>query len=639
MTRETGYMDPLDQDMQDKQRPETRDRAPQSVASNGDALNVSALAGGVAATAWRAIVEAMPDGVVVFGRNGRAVHMNAAARELLALVGAPQQVTSPLGQEVARGRVVDPQGQPVPYEAWPLYRLLAGDVLTGERAADVRYQRADGRTVMLSVSGAPLRDASGAITGAVTSLRDVTAQRHLETRTREALEALLAMAEVLVQTTAEPTASTPTQPVQDPAAQQLAQLTQRLLGCERLWIVTVDVAAGRQHPVAVAGLPEEQVQAWWAEAEQASFADHPRFPVIARLESGEPIAIDLRQPPFTEPPFSDAPNPWGLRSALIAPLRVRGRLMGVLAYDYGPVDHDFTPDELAFAEGVARLAALVLERERLQHERAAAQADALALREANRRMDEFISIVAHELRTPLTTIVAYLQLGSRLLEQTPADHPEVLRENDLEHLVARLSPAIGRSERQAQRLTRLVSDLLDVSRIQAGRLALRTEVVALAPLVREVVEGQRQTHPDREISLALPASVEQIMVAVDADRIGQVLTNYLTNALKYSPSDQPVDVTVRRERARVLVAVRDQGPGIPDTQQQQVWERFYRVGEQSEAGGFSGGLGLGLYISRTIVERHGGQVGLRSAPGKGSTFSFWLPIAGQSETAGNTKNA
>ncbi|HEV7126735.1 MAG TPA: ATP-binding protein [Ktedonobacterales bacterium] len=625
-----------------------------------EALRARALAAETEAGRWRAIFESLTDGIMVFRHDGAVLDSNAAARDLLAIAGAQDELARPLAQRTPLGRITDTAGDPLPQRQWPLLRVLAGEVLTSDQAVDVRFGRADGLEVLIKISGAPLRDHSGAIIGAVALLRDATALRRLEERTREALEALLAMAGVLVQApiaakvtppplpavahkrVGQPAfsqASTPATaadatiepgqqpPVQDATAQRLGQLTQRVLGCRRLWIVTVDVAAGRQTPVAVVGLPDEQVGTWWAETERAPFADHPQFQFIARLEAGEAVIVDRRQPPFSEPPLAEQPNPYSVKSILIAPMRVRDRLIGVLAYDYGPVEHEFGRHELSLAEGVAKLAALVLERERLVQEREAAQADALALRETNRRMDEFVGIVAHELRTPLTTIVANIQIAARQLKKTQARGMVVPSAEDLDALVARLAPALARSDRQAARLTRLVEDLLDLSRMQSGRLDLRHATLALAPIVREVVEEQRHTHPDRVIALVIPASLEEVMVEADADRIAQVVTNYLTNALKYSAEDRPVEVTLRRDGESVRVSVRDQGPGIAKAEQGRVWDRFYRSEAAQVVSGSGVGLGLGLYISRTIIERHGGQVGLRSTPEKGSTFSFSLPVS------------
>lgn len=311
-------------------------------------------------------------------------------------------------------------------------------------------------------------------------------------------------------------------------------------------------------------------------------------------------------------------------------------MVGLLALDFedpGRQPHAFTSEEIQIAAAVARLGAVVLERDRLLREREAARAEALALTEANRRMDEFLGIAGHELRTPLTTVKANLQLAERrarqALQATPAEPRKRGDERaagggkergPLEQLLRLLDRAAISVERQE----RLVQDLLDISRISAGRLEYRMERRDLMALVREAVEEQHVNAPERQITLDAPP--EPFAVMADADRIGQVLTNYLTNALKYSAPEQPVHVTVRGQDGQVRVEVRDHGPGLSAAQQRHLFERFHRVAGIEVQSGSGVGLGLGLYISRTIVEQHGGRVGVESAPGEGSTFWFMLPL-------------
>jgi signal transduction histidine kinase len=152
----------------------------------------------------------------------------------------------------------------------------------------------------------------------------------------------------------------------------------------------------------------------------------------------------------------------------------------------------------------------------------------------------------------------------------------------------------------------------------------------LVALVREQVETLRVAAPERVIRLHTPQGGAAIPVEADGDRLGQVVTNYVTNALKYSPPDRPVDVAVTAHGGQARVAASDQGPGIPEAEQARVWELFHRAaGVTAQSGAHGGSLGLGLYISKAIVEAHGGRVGVKSMVGQGSNFWFTLPLACQ----------
>jgi signal transduction histidine kinase len=180
-----------------------------------------------------------------------------------------------------------------------------------------------------------------------------------------------------------------------------------------------------------------------------------------------------------------------------------------------------------------------------------------------------------------------------------------------------------------RRLDRLVDDLLDVSRIQAGRLEMRRARCDLLAIVREASQDQGAAWPRRHIALELPHRAS-LLIDADEDRIGQVVTNYLTNALKYSPNDQPVTLRVSARAGKARVEACDSGPGLTREQQAHLFERFYRAPGIIQQNGSGVGLGLGLYICKTIVERHDGEVGLRSAPGQGSAFWFTLPLGADS---------
>jgi signal transduction histidine kinase len=178
-------------------------------------------------------------------------------------------------------------------------------------------------------------------------------------------------------------------------------------------------------------------------------------------------------------------------------------------------------------------------------------------------------------------------------------------------------------EHSTNRLQLLVDDLVDVLRIEMDKLDLRPERSDLSAICREAAEDQRQI-TGRTIKLSMPKAA--ILVEADADRVGQVVTNLVSNAIKYSLADQPVKLTLGIAGDEAIVSVRDHGPGLPPDEFVHIFERFYRAPGVDVQSGSRMGLGLGLYISRQIVERHGGRIWVESVPGKGSTFSFALPL-------------
>jgi PAS domain S-box-containing protein len=239
---------------------------------------------------------------------------------------------------------------------------------------------------------------------------------------------------------------------------------------------------------------------------------------------------------------------------------------------------------------------------------------------AERRKQEFLSMVSHELRTPLTVILASIELALMQIDLRPRSLPP-----EAEGLLGRVEKVLKRASRQAEIETRLVEELLDVSRLEMHKFELSVQKENLVTIVQETVTNQQQAARTRQLELALPPD-EVVPVIADAGRIGQVLTNYLTNALKYAPVDRMVSVRLEVTETVARVSVRDQGPGLTSEEQQRVWERFYQVAAPGHQGQ-DGGLGLGLAIAKVIVEQHKGQVGVESAPGRGSTFWFTLPLA------------
>jgi PAS domain S-box-containing protein len=567
-----------------------------------------------------AIFESMTDSIFVFNSRREILHMNAAARTLFHLDQTPEYYSRKLHEHRYNFIPLDERGRPLAEERWPIYRLLQGETLTIDSRVDIRVRSREGEEYLLNISGAPMYDKAGNIIGAVCICRDVKEQRQLETRTQETLNALLAMAETLVLSPGVSVDTDQLAPLTSDehtsvglrkVARRMVELTSKVLGCQRVSISAVEPETEFIHPIAVVGLNPEQEEQWWIEGMEtkARLGEGLNPDQQARLRANEILLLDMRQPPFNE-----LPNLYNIGVLLIAPMCVGDQVVGMLSLDYGGLEHEYTQEEIALTKAVARLSALVIERERLLRERADARATELALREANRRMDEFLGMTSHELKTPLTSIKGNTQLTARQLK------------NSLQGF-QKMHDMLENSERQIKLLDRLVDDLLDISRSQTNHLELNLAPCDMKDIIRTSVEEQRLTWPNRTITLEMPA--EQVgLVSADCDRISQVIANYLTNALKYSAEDRPVLVELRQEAEQVRFAVIDEGVGLSADEQNHIWERFYRaqgVEVMSISHTSMMGLGLGLYICKMIIELHHGSVGVESSPGVGSTFWFTLP--------------
>jgi PAS domain S-box-containing protein len=227
-------------------------------------------------------------------------------------------------------------------------------------------------------------------------------------------------------------------------------------------------------------------------------------------------------------------------------------------------------------------------------------------RELERRKDEFISMASHELKTPITSLKGFTHLLLRKFER------QGLQEE---------RPLLSKMDAQMNRLVKLIDELLDVSKIQAGRLDYEEEPVDIDALVQETVELLQPSSPTH--TLTVRGATHAVLMG-DKDRLGQVLTNLITNAIKYSPQANTVDIALTASNKTVTISVRDYGVGIPKAHQKNIFDRFYRVHGARDK--LFPGLGMGLYIAYEIVKRYGGDLTVESEEGKGSVFMVSLPL-------------
>jgi PAS domain S-box-containing protein len=233
------------------------------------------------------------------------------------------------------------------------------------------------------------------------------------------------------------------------------------------------------------------------------------------------------------------------------------------------------------------------------------KADEEKLAQALQGRDEFLSIASHELKTPVTSLKLQLQMGLR---------------GDLD--ADKIRKIFQTANRQVDRLTALVEDLLDVSRIRSGKLGLDLAPFCLPQLVQEVIERFEQQFRLAGMEVSYACSAPATTINGDQFRLDQVITNIFTNAIKYAPHNG-LEVKLYTEDSCACIEVRDYGEGVANEQQELIFDRFERAGIQNNLGG----LGLGLYISRMIVNAHGGHIGVISQPGEGATFKVKLPLA------------
>lgn len=226
-------------------------------------------------------------------------------------------------------------------------------------------------------------------------------------------------------------------------------------------------------------------------------------------------------------------------------------------------------------------------------------------RNIEQRKDDFLSIASHELKTPLTTVVGYMQMMQRLIPENASD---------------KFRTVVEKTGMYVERLNQLLTELLDVSRIQSGNIELHKEHFNFDKMVSEAIEGIQTATPKYRITVQGKAGIEYFG---DESHLTQVITNLISNAIKYSPHVDEVEIYVSTVSDFVKVSVKDFGMGIKEDERKKIFERFYRVGAIQK--NFPG-MGIGLYICDQIIKNHGGSLWVESELGKGSVFSFTLPM-------------
>ena len=330
-------------------------------------------------------------------------------------------------------------------------------------------------------------------------------------------------------------------------------------------------------------------------------------PIADTARTGEAIWLETNEQLFSRYPQLDiiqARRSFG--AAISVPLIAGGEVIGVLSLRFQE-ERPFSGADRDLIYAIARGCAQALERSRLYEAERAARGEA---EDAVRARDEFLSIASHELRTPIAALKGATQLILRRQARGDLDDERLIR-------------TLTILNETADRLAGLTDDLLDVSRLRTGHLALSVTPTNLVELVTSVVQRSLDGL-DRRHRIVLDAPENCSAITLDPDRVDQVISNVLDNAIKYSPAGGRIEIRVAPEQHGMMVSVRDEGIGLPQSSTETIFEPFGRA--ENAATSHLPGMGLGLYICRNIIDLHGGWIRAESAgEGHGTTISFWLP--------------
>jgi len=457
---------------------------------------------------------------------------------------------------------------------------------------ECRIRRVDGAVRWIWGSGHPQEDALGQLAGMLGLLQDITERKQAEEalqRHARRFELLTATAEQLLKST---------EPQRE--VESLCRQVMELLDCHAFFNFLVDEDAGQLHLNACAGIPEEEARRIeWLEYGMA----------VCGCAARDGCRIVAENIPTTPDPRTELVKSYGIKAYACHPLLgPGGAVLGTLSFGTRGRE-TFSDDDLSLMKAVTDQVATAMTRisgeqarERLLAQVQQHVTELNALREQDRLL---LHTMAHDLRSPATIIDGHLNLLLELIgpqQQLVGENVDALR-------------------RALRRMGVIIDDLTEVSRLDAGGITLEPEPVALATFLPELLAGNPEMLDPAQIGLAVPDDLPPVLA--DPARMRRILTNLLINARKYSAPGAPIRVDARLLDGHVEIRVADQGQGIPADEIDRIFDRFYRSTYKRRGEG----IGLGLYITKALVEAHGGSIRVDSEIGKGSTFSFTLPLA------------
>lgn len=513
----------------------------------------------------------------------QCVYMNASAEKLTGY-GLAELKGKTLHSMIHHTR---PDGSPYPLNECPIDQALPQN--NREQGEEVFVHR-DGTFYHVSFTASPIRKPDGKAIGTIIEVQEITEKKQSEVALRESLETLQILNDLGKTLTSELDLNKLVQTVTDFAT----KLCRAQFGALFYNVLNAD---GESYTLyTISGVPREEFSKFPMPRNTNVFAPTFRGEGVVRSDD---ITKDPRygkNAPHHGKPKGHLP----VVSYLAVPVISRsGSVLGGLFFGHSAAGVFKKRDEDLLV-GIAAQAAIAIDNAQL-YKRA---------QDAVQARDEFLSIASHELKTPLTSLKLQAQLHKRAIQK---NDPKAYSKETIDFMVEQ-------NEKQVARLTRLVDDMLDVSRIRAGSPTIERESVDLTELIHDVI--QRLEDQFRAASYDLPKVTADPVVSGHWDklRIEQVLINLLTNAMKYG-SKKPIEVAIRSNADSVTVSVKDSGLGIAKDMQTRIFDRFERAVNANEVSG----LGLGLFITKQIIGAHGGRIWVESELGTGSTFFVVLP--------------
>ncbi|MGF7075267.1 PAS domain S-box protein [Mucilaginibacter sp. 3215] len=518
------------------------------------------------------IIESSEDAIVSKNLNGIITSWNGAAQRLFGYT-----------EDEIIGKHITVL---IPEDRYDEEEMIINKIRANERIEHFETIRKtkSGEEIQISLTISPIRNNNNKVIGASKIIRDIGRQKKSEERLQqyaERLEILNSIGQVI-------SAELDIQNI----LQKVTDATTQLCGAQfgAFFHNQVNEQGESYMLFTLSGAPREAFEKFGMPRNTAVF--HPTF-------SGEgTVRVDdiTKDPRYGKnaPHFGQPKGHLPVVSYLAVPVRGKsGEVIGGLFFGHEQPAR-FTREHEQLVLAVAAQAAVALDNAKLYEN----------IKELNEKKDEFIGLASHELKTPVTSLKGYLQIIARNLP--PDDKSKVLANRALE---------------QVGKLTILISDLLDVTKIQTGKLPFTYADFDVIKLLTELREILQQTGPSHQLLLNLPAG--ELIIHADSQRIEQVVINLVTNAVKYSPKADKVIIEALVINNKFRVSVQDFGIGIQPDQLERVFSRFYRV---ENLASHMSGLGIGLYICQEIVNRHQGRLWVESTYGEGSTFHFEIPI-------------